>query len=172
MIKPLESAFQVRVIHRYLGFFLAGIMALYAISGIVMIFRNTDFLKVENPVARTVAANLGADALGQELRMRGLKFDRSEGDVDYFANEGAYNRTTGEVGYVQKELPFVLDRMTHLHKATTNDPLFFVNIFFGLSLLFFVISAFWMYLPGGPILRKGLYFTAGGIVLMLIMLFV
>jgi uncharacterized iron-regulated membrane protein len=37
--------FKFRVIHRYLGFFLAGIMALYALSGIVMIFRDTDFLK-------------------------------------------------------------------------------------------------------------------------------
>ena len=33
----------MRVYHRYLGFFLAGIMAVYAISGIVMIFRDTDF---------------------------------------------------------------------------------------------------------------------------------
>ena len=168
---PPKSAFQVRVIHRYLGFFLAGIMALYAVSGMVMIFRNTDFLKVETQVNRTLATNLGADGLGQALRLRGLKVERSEGDVDYFPN-GTYNRATGEASYVQKELPFVLDRMTHLHKATTNDPLFFMNLFFGMSLLFFVISAFWMYLPGGPILRKGLYFTAGGIVLMLIMLFV
>lgn len=35
----------MRVIHRYLGFFLAGIMAVCATSGIIMIFRTTDFLK-------------------------------------------------------------------------------------------------------------------------------
>lgn len=35
----------MRIIHRYLGFFLAGIMAVYALSGIIMIFRDTDFLK-------------------------------------------------------------------------------------------------------------------------------
>ncbi|MGB5405007.1 hypothetical protein [Robiginitalea sp.] len=34
-------SFKVRVIHRYLGYFLAGIMAMYALSGIVMIFRET-----------------------------------------------------------------------------------------------------------------------------------
>jgi len=38
---------KMRVIHRYLGFFLAGIMAVYALSGIIMIFRETDFLKQE-----------------------------------------------------------------------------------------------------------------------------
>ncbi len=40
--------FQMRVIHRYLGFFLVGIMAVYSLSGIVLIFRDTDFLKQEN----------------------------------------------------------------------------------------------------------------------------
>jgi hypothetical protein len=38
----------MRVYHRYLGFFLAGIMAIYSVSGIIMIFRDTDFLKKEN----------------------------------------------------------------------------------------------------------------------------
>ena len=37
----------MRVYHRYLGFFLAGIMAMYAISGIILIFRDTDLLKSE-----------------------------------------------------------------------------------------------------------------------------
>lgn len=171
MSKAAASAFKVRIVHRYLGFFLAGIMALYAISGIVMIFRNTDYLKVEKTVERTLPTNLGQDALGQQLRLRGFKPDRTEGDVVYFST-GTYNQATGEAKYTVKELPFVLDRMTHLHKATTNDPLYFLNIFFGLSLLFFVVSAFWMYLPGGPVLRKGLYFTAGGILLGLILLFV
>ena len=32
----------MRVYHRYLGFFLAGIMAVYATSRMVLIFRNTD----------------------------------------------------------------------------------------------------------------------------------
>lgn len=34
-----------RVYHRYLGFFLAGIMTIYALSGTIMIFRTTDFIK-------------------------------------------------------------------------------------------------------------------------------
>ena len=33
----------MRILHRYLGFFLAGIMAVYALSCTVMIFRDTDF---------------------------------------------------------------------------------------------------------------------------------
>ena len=38
-----ELSLKFRVLHRYLGFFLAGVMAIYAISGIIMIFRETNF---------------------------------------------------------------------------------------------------------------------------------
>lgn len=36
------------IFHRYLGFFLAGIMIVYAVSGIVLTFRNTDYLKMKS----------------------------------------------------------------------------------------------------------------------------
>lgn len=171
MAEKQPLSFKMRIIHRYLGFFLAGVMAMYAISGIVLVFRNGDTFKQEVSIEKTVAANLNGPALGRAIKIKNLGFIRTVGDMDYF-NEGSYNHATGEVSYVKKELPFVLDKITHLHKATTNDPLYFLNIFFGLGLLFFVISAFWMYMPGGRILRKGLLFTAGGIILTLIMLFV
>lgn len=171
MAEKQPLSFKMRIIHRYLGFFLAGVMAMYAISGIVLVFRNGDTFKQEVIVEKTVATKLNGPALGRAIKIKNLGFIRTVGDVDYF-NEGSYNHATGEVSYATKKLPFVLDKLTHLHKATTKDPLYFLNIFFGLSLLFFVISAFWMYMPGGKILRKGLLFTAGGIILTLIMLFV
>lgn len=34
----------MREYHRYLGFFLAGIMAIYAVSGVLVIFWNDNFL--------------------------------------------------------------------------------------------------------------------------------
>ena len=80
-------------------------MAIYAISGIVMIFRNTDFLKVDEKVELSLATNLEGEALGQELRMRGFRAERTEGDVIYFKN-GNYNKATGQASYVKKELPF------------------------------------------------------------------
>jgi hypothetical protein len=67
-------------------------------------------------------------------------------------------------------LPAVLEKFTKMHKATTNSPLFFLNIFFGVSLLFFVLSAFWMFMPSSDIFKKGIYFTLAGIALTLIML--
>ncbi len=170
MPRPLASAQTARVIHRYLGFFLAGIMAVYAISGTVLIFRSTNFLKRATHVSTTVAPGLvGGAAIGEALEIRRLNIERTEGELSYF-KDGNYNSLTGKADYLKWELPPALAKMTHLHKATTDDPLFVLNIAFGVSLLLFVVTAFWMYMPGGTILRRGLWFTAGGIALTVVLL--
>jgi hypothetical protein len=131
----------MRVYHRYLGFFLAGIMAMYALSGIVLIFRETEFLKSEKTVERDFPADFKTDELGKALRIRDFKIEKEDADFIHF-KQGTFNKKTGQAKFKTKELPFVLEKMTKLHKATTNQPLFFLNIFFGLSLLFFVLSSF------------------------------
>jgi uncharacterized iron-regulated membrane protein len=171
MAKPSATSMTMRIIHRYLGFFLVGIMAVYATSGIVLIFRDTDFLKQEHRFDKQLAPNLSPEDLGQALDLRKLKVDKTEAGIYYF-QEGTYDSATGAASYTLKELPTVLEKMTHLHKAKSSEPLFFLNIFFGLSLLFFVISSFWMFMPKTEVFKKGLYFTLGGIVLTLILLFV
>lgn len=161
---------RMRIWHRYLGFFLAGIMAVYAISGVVLIFRDTDFLKKEKIVEKKLAANLSPEALGKEIKIKELKVESTSGDTLRF-KQGFYNQATGEVNYKVKSMPFVIEKLNKLHKANSKSPLFFLNIFFGASLLFFVISSFWMFMPKTSIFKKGLYFTLAGIVLTLIMLF-
>lgn len=161
----------MRIWHRYLGFFLAGVMFVYALSGIIMIYRQTDFLKQEKQVERQLEPGLEGDALGEALRIKDFAPTRTEGNTVYFEG-GNYDTSTGQAVVTVKQLPFLLDKFTKLHKATTNSPLYFFNILFGLGLLFFVISAFWMFIPSKNILKKGLYFTLGGVVLVIIMLFV
>lgn len=170
MAKPNQINQKMREYHRYLGFFLAGIMAVYSISGVVMVFRNTDFLKHTEKIEKTVEPNLKPEQLNPILEMR-VNVEKEENGIMYFKG-GQYNTQTGELKAEKKELPFILEKMEHLHKATTKDPLFFLNLFFGLSLLFFVISSFWMFLPSTKIFKKGIYFTIGGIILTLIMLFI
>lgn len=161
----------MRVLHRYLGFFLAGIMAVYAISGIVLIFRDTDFLKSEHTEEIKIAPNVKNENIGKALDLRRYNFEREEGDMVYFRN-GDYNKKTGVAHITTKELPYILDKMTHLHKASTDDPLYWLNVFFGVSLLFFVLSAFWMYLPKTKVFKAGLLYSLAGLVLTLILLFV
>jgi hypothetical protein len=164
---------KMRIYHRYLGFFLAGIMAVYALSGIVLIFRDTNFLKRKQIITKTLASGLNAEKVGQAIRMRDLKFDSAaaSGPVQKF-RQGTYNSQTGEVSYTIQTLPPLVEKLTHLHKAGTKDPLFYLNIFFGVSLFFFVLSSFWMFMPQTSIFKKGLLFTVAGVVLVLVMLFV
>ena len=160
----------MRVYHRYLGFFLAGIMAIYSVSGIIMIFRDTDFLKQENQKTLTVATGLESHAVGAAIKIKNLKILSDTLNVITFP-EGTYNKITGVAEFKVKELPYLLNKMTKMHKATHKDPLYYLNIFFGLSLFFFVISSFYMFMPGTTIFKKGMYFTLAGIVLVLVMLF-
>ena len=161
----------MRILHRYIGFFLAGIMAVYALSGIVLIYRDTDFLKKEKLVEKKVAPAAKESELGKMLGIRELKISKTEGDTIYFA-QGTYNSVTGEAKYTSKQLPYVMNQLTQLHKASTKKPLYWLNTLFGASLFFFVISSFWMFKPTTGIFKKGIYFTIAGVILTLILLFV
>ncbi|MCG1036787.1 PepSY domain-containing protein [Polaribacter sargassicola] len=167
--KP-SFALQVRIIHRYLGFFLAGIMFIYALSGILMIFRNTNFLKKEVITEQQLAPNL-SDRQLKPVFKKGADVIKEEGGILYLKG-GTYNKQTGLAIIKKQELPFILNKMEKLHKATTDSPVYFLNIFFGVSLLFFVLSAFWMYTPKMAIFKKGMYYAIGGIILSLILIFV
>jgi len=162
---------KMRIYHRYLGFFLAGIMAIYSLSGIVLIFRDTDRFKITKAHQKALAPNLTTEQLGKEIKIKELKAETETEQLINF-KQGTYNKVSGEANYTTKELPTVLKKLTDLHKAETKDPLYYLNIFFGVSLLFFVVSSFWMFLPNTTIFKKGLYFTLAGVVLVLIMLFV
>jgi len=167
----MKNKLSMRILHRYLGYFLSGIMIIYALSGIVLIFRDTDFLKTDQQFEEKFAPQLTNEELGKELRYRDFKVTKEAGDIVTYKN-GTYNKKTGVANYTEKDLPFVLNKLTHLHKASTDDPLYYLNIFFGCSLLFFVISAFWMYMPKTTIFKKGILFALVGVVLTLVLLFV
>ncbi len=71
----------------------------------------------------------------EAIRSRELKIESVNGDVQTFKN-GTYNNATGAVSYTTKTLPKMVEKLTHLHKASTKDPLFYLNIFFGFKCLF------------------------------------
>ena len=83
-----------RQYHRWIGFFLAGIMAVYALSGVLLIFRTTDFLKFEQTSHRQLEAGLNGKELGEQLRMRGFKVEQ-ETDGKIVFPQGEYNKQTG-----------------------------------------------------------------------------
>lgn len=160
-----------RKYHRWLGFFLAGIMAVYSISGILLIFRPTDLLKYEQQKVVEIEPLLSASDAISQIKMRRLTVT-SESDTEIVFNRGVYDKQTGIATMTITDYHPVLSKMVKLHKATNNSPLFWLNIFFGVGLLFFVISAFLMFLPKLPIYKNGLKIAGlGGLVTVLVVLF-
>ena len=161
---------RMRIWHRYLGFFLAGIMAVYSTSGVLMIFRDTDLLKRDVQYQRQVTKHLSAADLAKAIRQREIQFTNATSDSVYSFKTGTYNANSGDIVFTVRSWPVALEKMTQLHKASSKSPLFFLNVFFGFSLFFFVLSSFWMFMPQTSIFKKGLYFTLAGVVLTIIML--
>ena len=165
-----DRNYYFRIIHRYLGFYLAGIMAVYAISGITLIFRKGDTFKKNVVETVQLKPQLDTQTLAIELKIKNLNFTKNVGEI-YFFDQGQYNIKTGEARYTVKKIPVVLDKMQKLHKATTQSPVYWLNIFFGGSLLFFVISAFWMFLPSTTVFKKAVIFSVLCFIMTVIILF-
>ena len=145
---------KMRVYHRYLCFFLACIMFMYALSGITLTFRDKAYFKKEVVVEKTIEKDLEKPPM-----IRGAK------NIEY-------NKETGDLKYIQMKPPKILGLIEGMHKATSSTPLYFLNVFFGVALLFFVFSAYWMFLPQTDIFKKAIYFTLGGIALSLLMILI
>ncbi len=171
MDKIKDTRSFMRVTHRYLGYFLAGIMVIYSLSGIMLIYRDTDFLKKEKKYDKTIAKNLSEKELGKELKIKGLEVEKTEGTLLKF-KQGTYDSSTGQAKYSRKELPFLLDKMTKLHKAQSKDTLSPLNAFFGISLFFFVISSFWMFNPKTKAFKRGMIFTVAGLIVSILLLLI
>ena len=161
----------MRLLHRYIGFFMAGIMAVYAISGVLLIYRDTDFLKKEKKFDKKIEINIPKEKLGKELKIKNLEVKEQKGNLLIF-KEGTYNSKTDEAKYTKQELHKKKKKMTDLHKSDSKHKLSILNTIFGFSLLFFVISSFWMFNPKSRIFKKGLIISIIGAILAITLTFV
>ena len=160
---------KMRIWHRYLGFYLVGVMAVYAVSGTILIFRRTDTFKKEQVTEKQFEKGLTAEELPQKLKIKDLEITDNQAQLIVFKG-GTYNKNTGVVFERKMIYPYLLDKLIHLHKATTNSPAYWMNILFGASLLFFVISSFWMFLPHTDVFKKGVYFSLAGVIMTIVLL--
>lgn len=160
----------MRITHRYLGYFAAGIMAVYSISGVMLIYRDTNFLKKENKFEVVLKPNMTEKELAKEIKMKNIEFMPGEGDLKTF-KQGTYDAKTGEAKYAKMELPFVLDKFNQLHKSTSTHRYASLNTVFGVVLFFFVISSFWMFNFKSKAFRRGMIYAGIGFILALIMVF-
>lgn len=161
----------MRIVHRYLGYFMAGIMTVYAISGILLVYRDTDLLKKEKHYDKVIEKNLDEKKLGKELKMKGLEVEKNENGIIHFKG-GTYNSSTGEAKYTKKELPYLLDKMTKLHKSPSKNKLGGLNTLFGISLFFFVLSSFWMFSPKTKAFKRGMAYAGAGLIISVVLLLI
>lgn len=161
--------YTMRWLHRYVGFFIIGFAVIYALSGITLIYRDTDFLKKEKIVTEKLAPGLAVSDLGPVLRMREVKVKETRGDVVYFEG-GSYNTVTGESIRSVKDLVFPLNKFSRLHKTASKDVMHWFTLVFGISIGFLAISSFWMFKAGTQVFRKGMLTALAGIILALVLL--
>lgn len=161
--------YYMRTLHRDLGYLTFGLVIIYALSGIVLMYRNTDILKKEVAVERQLKPGLSDEELGREMRLREFKVAKTEGDVVYFQN-GTYNKTSGMAQYKQKDVIFPLNKFNNFHKAISSNKMHWFNLLFGAVFLFLAISSLWMFKANTKTFRRGMILTAIGIVFSVVLL--
>lgn len=167
---PRKSlTYYMRILHRDIGFLLIGLTLVFSLSGILLVYRQTDLLKSDTVVTRTVAGDLSADALGKALHLRKVEIDGDDGRYVQFRSDpsvrdGQYDRQSGSVSFVDKRLPSWLDRINQLHKTSSSNAIHWFSILYGVLLTFLAVSSFWMFKPSTRQFRRGMVFAAGGIV--------
>jgi len=165
--KPIN--YYMRILHRYIGFFILGFVLIFAFSGIVLVYRDSDFMKYEKTVKVNLPAGTIASEIGTSLRLRDFKVIETKGDVIYFQG-GKFDTKTGEAEYTVKELIFPFAKLTSLHKSPSNNPVHWVTLVFGISLLFIAISSLWMFRPDSKLFRKGMITVLTGVITAVIIL--
>lgn len=152
----------MRVLHRDIGFLIVGLIVIYSISGIVLTFRDTNFLKTERLVEQQLDTNLKANELGEALRMRRFTVESENAEVINFGM-GIYNKETGLASYSVYELPVILEKFNDLHKTMSSSSASPFTTILGFLLLFMAVSSLWMFKKTSPHFKRGMVLTAVGI---------
>lgn len=161
--------YYMRILHRDIGFFVIGMTIIYSLSGILMIYRNTDFLKFDMVEQEQLSTNLSFDALSDSISLRRINLVRELNDTIYY-NNGTYSKTTGIAQYTTKQQPRFIQKMKSLHEASGKNSVSWFTAIYGISLLFLAISSFWMYKSKSRLFKRGLIIAGIGITFAFILL--
>jgi hypothetical protein len=162
--------YYMRSLHRDIGFLIIGLTIIYGLSGIVLIYRDSGFLKHEKQIQKQLPQNVQNSELGMALHIKDFQVLRTEGDMVYFQT-GTYNKATGMANYSDKVLPAFLQKFNNLHMASSKKFVHWISLILGISLIFLAISSFWMFKPSTKLFRRGIIFAGIGVCVAVIMLF-
>lgn len=156
----------MRGLHRDMGYLVIGLTLIYSLSGIILIYRNHDILKVEKQKKQKLEHGIPPEELKATLRVKVLNVEKIENDIMYFDN-GTYNTLTGETIYTVKEVIFPVNKFIEFHKSSSSKGVHIFGLIYGLLLLFLSISSFWMFKKGTKNFKRSWILTGAGIVISL-----
>jgi len=159
----------MRILHRYVGYFILGLVIIYSLAGITLIFRDTGFMKNEKLVTTDLAVDTNPELLGNILGIRGFKITERDGNLVKF-NGGNFNLKTGETLYTIKEYNFLAEKITNLHKTPSKNAMHWITLTFGILLLFLAISSLWMFKIKTKIFKKAIITVFAGVLIAIVLL--
>ena len=151
--KPINQI--MRSLHRDIAYITIGFTIVYALSGMLLVYRNTDFLKYEKQFDQTLTTGITAENLARELKIRNLKVEKEADGILYF-KDGTYNSLTGKAEYSRKVYPKFIDKMVSLHKVNGNNKMHWLSTAYGGLLFFLAFSSLFMYKKGTRLRRRSI----------------
>lgn len=160
----------LRIIHRYLGFFMVGISLIYGISGILL-----NHMKGKDPAYKTVEEvllfdkNLSKDQLAlawnNNTDLPNIKMVR-EGKMSHQVlldgGIGIYNIETGELSYEYHTKRPLVYWINKLHYNQVGGWTIMADLF-AVSIIFFAISGLFMVSRKNGIMGKGKWYLIAGL---------
>jgi len=154
----------IRLLHRDIGFLLVGLTVVFCVSGIVLIYRDTDIFRLKNEYTVQLDRNLGQPELRDQLNFKRLHVEE-ETDSKIVFDKGSYDKLTGIAKYTLMEYPAFIRKMNNMHTAISREKLHFFATIFGVLLLFQALSSFWMFNFSSKVFKRALVLSAIGIAL-------
>ncbi|MBR8537835.1 hypothetical protein KDU71_19845 [Carboxylicivirga sediminis] len=161
----------MRVLHRDIGFLMIGLTLVYCVSGIILLYRDTNLFTVDKRYVEQIAPNTPADELGDALELRRLNVTEESTDTIYF-NYGTYCKSTGLADYTINTYPDWVWQINGFHKTKSRFGAHWMGLTYGVLLLFLAISSLWMYKPKSSKFKRGLVLTAVGLILAVLALYI
>lgn len=161
----------MRKLHRDFGYLAIGLTLIYALSGILLMFRGSDFMMKEVAYEKNLSKEMNVEQLEGELAYRRFKVKKETGDKIIF-NVGAYDKRSGVATYTLREYVAPFNMFVSLHKIGSSSPALWFMVGYGSILAFLAISALFMYAPRHHHFKRGMVLTLIGVVVAIIFCFV
>ncbi|MGL4994082.1 MAG: hypothetical protein ACRC6R_08200 [Bacteroidales bacterium] len=154
----------MRKLHRDLGFLAVGLTLIYALSGILLMFRGSDLLMKEVKYEKQLEVGLNSADLEKEISYRRFKV-KSENQDKIIFNVGEYDKASGIAIYQLNEYITPFKQFVSLHKITSKSPALWFMVGYGLILCFLAISGLFMFKTTSQQFKRGVILTTIGIII-------